>query len=75
MRQAEHGMSVRRCGRCGEIKPVNEFNWRRKRSGQLDNYCRPCRADYKHQHYVANRQRYIDNVAQRKQALARERIA
>ena len=68
-------VSLRRCGRCGTIRPIDEFNWRRKNLGQRDNYCRPCRADYKHEHYVANRQRYIDNAARRKRALALDRAA
>jgi hypothetical protein len=66
---------VRRCGRCGGFRPIEEFNWRRKSLAQRDNYCRPCRADYKHEHYVANRQRYIENAARRKQDLALERAA
>jgi len=66
---------LRRCGRCGEMKPADEFAWRRKARGQRDNYCRPSRSDYKRSHYAANRQRYIDNALRRKQALAAERTA
>jgi hypothetical protein len=67
--------AMRRCGRCQAIKPVDDFMWRRKERGQRDNYCRPCRADYHHEHYVANRARYIENTARRKRALAEERNA
>jgi hypothetical protein len=70
---SDQGEALRRCGRCRERKPVSEFNWRRKGRGQLDNLCRPCRADYKREHYQANRQRYIDQARARKQALALER--
>lgn len=35
--------------------------------------CRPCRARYKHDHYRANKQRYVEQARRRKQALARER--
>jgi hypothetical protein len=63
----------RRCGRCLSLKPVSEFAWRRKRHGQLDNMCRECRSAYHRQHYLANRQRYIDQARARKQALALER--
>lgn len=66
---------MRRCGRCEELKPVSAFAWRRKHRAQLDNYCRACRADYKHSHYAANRARYIALAAARKQALAETRIA
>jgi hypothetical protein len=64
---------VRRCGRCGETKPVREFAWRRKARGQRDNYCRPCRAAYKQEHYALNRARYIDAAVRRRSALAADR--
>jgi hypothetical protein len=60
----------RRCGDCGELKPLNDFAWRRREQGQRDNLCRPCRAAYHQRHYAANRQRYIDQARERKQALA-----
>jgi hypothetical protein len=64
---------MRRCGRCKEFKPVTDFAWRRQARGQLDNYCRACRAAYKQEHYAANRQRYIDQAMRRKRTLALER--
>jgi len=61
---AHGGQNCKRsCGRCGELKPIAAFNWRRKAIGQLDNMCRPCRAAYKREHYEANKQRYIDQAA------------
>ncbi len=65
----------RRCGRCGQLKPTSEFAWRRKERGQRDNYCRPCRADYKQEHYAAHRERYVANALRRKRAIAVERAA
>ena len=41
--------------------------------GQLDSYCRPCRAAYKREHYLANRQRYMDTAARRRAAVVEER--
>ncbi len=64
----------RRCGACGETKPVEEFNWRRKQKGQRDNMCRPCRAKYKQEHYATNRQRYIDNAGLRRKRIGEERM-
>jgi len=52
---------------------MEEFAWRRKWRNQRDNYCRPCRADYKQEHYAKNRQRYIDNAAKRTQKVVEER--
>jgi hypothetical protein len=65
----------RRCGRCGELKPESDFCWRRKHRGQRDNYCRPCRAAYKHEHYAKHRARYVANAMRRKNAIAAERAA
>ena len=64
---------LRRCGGCGELKPIHDFNWRRKAKGQRDNMCRPCRATYKRQHYLANKQRYIAQAAQSKRRQRRRR--
>ena len=63
----------RRCGRCGEVKHVEDFAWRRKSRGQRDNYCRACRAAYKREHYARNRSRYIATAGERKRALVAER--
>ena len=73
MEDPDRREELRRCGRCGQEKPVSQFNWRRQHIGQRDNYCRPCRADYHHEHYLANRQRYIDNAHRRTHAIALER--
>ena len=62
-----------RCSRCKTEKPDEEFAWRRRRRGQKDTYCRPCRAEYKQEHYRANKQRYIAAARQRNKALLEER--
>jgi hypothetical protein len=64
---------MRRCGRCGELKPFEHFAWRRKTRGQRDNYCRPCRAAYKQEHYARNRDRYIEAAVRRRLSLAAQR--
>jgi hypothetical protein len=51
----------------------SRFAWRRKAHGQRDNLCRSCRSEYNREHYLANRQRYVDQARERKQALALER--
>ena len=65
---------MRTCGRCGESKPSDAFAWRRKARGQLDNYCRPCRAAYKQEHYRENKQRYVENAAKRKRTELEVRV-
>jgi hypothetical protein len=66
----------RKCYRCGESKPVEDFSWRRKKKGQRDTFCRPCRSEYGREHYEAHRQRYIDQaaVSKRKLMLARTKF-
>jgi hypothetical protein len=71
----ESSTLTRRCGRCGQTKPVAEYAWRRRARGQRDNYCRACRAEYKQEHYAANRDRYLANAQRRKKAVVGERVA
>jgi hypothetical protein len=61
------------CGVCGEVKPAEDFNWRRRSMAQRDSMCRPCRALYKQEHYRSNRQRYIDNARARTARVVEER--
>jgi hypothetical protein len=65
----------RKCYRCGHVKPADDFAWRRRRKMQRDSFCRPCRKAYGREHYLANRQRYVDQARENKQRLARERTA
>jgi hypothetical protein len=67
------GAEFQKCYRCGELKGAEEFAWRRKNKGQRDSHCKPCRSAYGKEHYAANRQRYIDQAAARKQVQSEER--
>lgn len=62
------------CARCGRWKSPEAFNWRRRERGQRDTYCRTCRAEYKHEHYSANKRRYIEQAAASKRKLQTERM-
>jgi hypothetical protein len=64
---------MRRCGKCGLEKPLSEFAWRRRDKGQRHNYCRPCHAEYRREHYLENRARYIARAQRRKAELWAER--
>jgi hypothetical protein len=64
---------MNRCSRCRTEKPAEEFAWHRRARGQRDTYCRRCRAEYKQEHYRANKQRYIAAARQRNKALLEER--
>jgi hypothetical protein len=37
---------TKRCPRCGETKPLDEFSPSERTKDGLDNYCRPCRKEY-----------------------------
>jgi hypothetical protein len=67
--------ATRVCGRCQRCLPISDFAWRRKARGQRDNYCRTCRAAYKHEHYAVHRERYIAKALLRKQTVVAERAA
>jgi hypothetical protein len=48
--------TTKRCPRCGEAKPLDEFNPSERTTDGLDVYCRPCRKEY-NLIYVGNRRR------------------
>jgi hypothetical protein len=64
---------TRNCYRCGELKPVEEFAWRRRAEGERDTFCRPCRSAYGKEHYAANRTVYIEQARIQKERLQLER--
>lgn len=53
---------MKKCSRCQERKPYDNFAWQRKAENSRDSYCRPCRAEYKQMHYAANKARYKGNA-------------
>lgn len=63
-----------RCSPCRELKPASAFSKRGSSGGRRDTYCRPCRAAYGREHYLANKQRYVDQARRRTEAVARERV-
>jgi hypothetical protein len=59
---------ARRCKRCEEIKPPEDFPSSRRPSGRLklDCYCRPCRQAYQHEWYLAHRDKALAAAAGRR---------
>lgn len=50
---------VKTCSRCLEVKPTSAFQRRRASSDGLQPRCKACAAEYKKQHYRANRDRIL----------------
>jgi hypothetical protein len=62
------------CTKCKELKPVSDFNRKRRSSDSLQPRCRDCA----HEWYLANRERHIANTAKRKREaieIVRQRVA
>lgn len=51
---------TKRCKRCGETKPLDEFHLDRSRPDQHQNWCKACASEY-------NRKRYEENSERRRQ--------
>jgi hypothetical protein len=64
---------TRRCARCRQSKPESAFAWHRQALGRRQPYCRECQAEYKREHYAANRARYVAQTTRRKDAVNAER--
>jgi recombinational DNA repair protein (RecF pathway) len=61
--------AVKRCPRCGQVKPAGEFY--RRRSGRLSSYCQSCQRVAAH---LARRRRRQDPAAvQKRRAVDRAR--
>lgn len=65
---------MKRCGRCGEEKPVDEFGWKNKAKAQRQSYCRPCVRAKSKAHYEANKAAYMARNVVKKKQLQTERF-
>jgi hypothetical protein len=65
-------VAVKRCSRCGQERPVEDFVWRRSQ-GTWGSHCRACRAEYGRVHYSSNREVYKKRAIAQKRRLLRER--
>jgi hypothetical protein len=67
--------STKKCSRCGAMRPLVEFAWRKKAAGKRGPYCRGCRRAYAKTHYAANRDLYIERARRRNQIVRQQRAA
>jgi hypothetical protein len=58
--------TTRICKRCLEQRPITEFNFKDKRLGQRQIYCRDCTREQVRTHYHANIDYYILKARRRK---------
>jgi hypothetical protein len=67
---------AKRCARCGETRPVSDFNRNRTTRDGLQASCQTCMRAYQAAHYANHRERHIARVrqdnARRKAAAAAE---
>jgi len=50
---------------CHELKPIEDFAFRSKKTGERQSHCRACQAKYRRQHYLDNRDAYVKREVQR----------
>ena len=60
-------METKRCSKCGEVKPVSEFNKNDTKKDGLQTHCKECVKKYKQKHYSENKKYYIDKAKEYKQ--------
>lgn len=51
----------RRCGKCKKTLPIESFNFKNKKTGKRQSYCRVCHK----QHYLDNKKRYLQRTKAR----------
>lgn len=52
-RQPEPGAGEMLCGRCGDVKPIDEFDMRADRPGRRHTICTPCRLTRQNARYLS----------------------
>ena len=60
---------MKKCSKCKLEKPLEAFA--KKRNGRQA-YCKECHSDYRKEHYLQNRQKYIDKAGAWKRSLKRK---
>ena len=59
-------VGLRRCSRCGELKPIDEFPIKNGTTGLRRVWCRPCCRAYGREHYARNRPVYLAKAQRRR---------
>lgn len=55
---------MKKCSKCKEEKPISDFNIRNGAEGNKpSSYCKLCHQEYVKDHYVKNKEKYINNAS------------
>ncbi len=65
-------MTTRTCRQCGEEKAITEFNYKDKRRGLRQVYCRDCTRGQVRMHYQTHQLYYVRKARKRKARIIRE---
>jgi len=57
---------VKYCSKCDTEKHEEDFNFKDKKRGKRQSWCRACQREYKNRHYVENRRDYINGNQDRR---------
>lgn len=61
---SNEGLPLRTCAKCGTAKLLNDFNRDKSRKYGVSYICRSCSMEYKHQHYIENKEQIAKKSAQ-----------
>lgn len=67
-------METRECVVCKEVKPISEFNFHRRLTGERHIHCRGCQKIYKKNFYIRHREEYIQQSAREKQEKVKQNL-
>lgn len=65
---------MKRCARCRQLKPVDEFGYKTTGLPTRVSYCRPCVRARSKEHYEANKSSYLSRNQRKKAKLQKERF-
>ena len=60
-------METQVCNHCHKTKPIEEFSWRWKQSGQRQRTCRVCQSKQKKRWYEKNKKSHKEKIYENKQ--------
>ncbi len=59
----------KRCTKCKKVKPVENFNWKKRAKGLRQSACKICTRKQVKSHYSRNKTYYLDKTSRQRQKL------